>query len=135
MKSAIACSLGSLGYRIKLLTETDAPWFSISVYLFSQAEICAGIICSCMPILAALFRTTTSRKFHFPSLRYFPSWFASRGSRSSRRPFASDKSVSADRLRPDGSLDHGNRSYVELENGTRFMPNNAVMVTKGVEVF
>lgn len=135
INSAIACSLGSLGYRVRLLTITDTTWFGPSVYLFSQAEMSAGIICSCMPILAALFRTTTPRKFHFSSL--FPSsWFQSRGSHGSRRPFALGKSASADRLHRDKSTDQDSKNNMELEHGTGFVqPKNAIMVTRGVEIF
>lgn len=34
--SAVICSLGSLGYRVKLLKIKDQPWFSVSIYIFRQ---------------------------------------------------------------------------------------------------
>lgn len=36
LPSAIICSLGSLGYRIKLLRIKDFTWFSVSIYIFRQ---------------------------------------------------------------------------------------------------
>lgn len=36
LPSAIICSLGSLGYRIKLLRIKDSTWFSVSIYIFRQ---------------------------------------------------------------------------------------------------
>ena len=88
-----------------------------------------------MPILASLFRTATPRKFQFPSLRYFTmSWFASRGSRGSRRPFQSDKSVSADKLHPGKSSEQDNSNYLELENGNYFAKSGVIHGSRGVEV-
>lgn len=124
LPSAIICSLGSLGYRIKLLRIKDFTWFSVSIYIFRQvfsllqkknkyprathavgrvgleicleikksdslslassaAEVSAGIICSCMPILASLFRGQTSASKNgflgFSSLqKYLSSRFSSR---------------------------------------------------------
>lgn len=88
-----------------------------------------------MPILAALFRTATPRKFKFPSLNYFTSsWFLSRGSRSSRWAFVSDKTVSADKLHLDQSPEQENGKYMELENGTYFVKSNRVaQASRGVE--
>ena len=133
----MTCSLGSLGYRVRLLSIADIPWYSVNVYLFSAAEISAGIICSCTPILAAFFRTTRPCKFKTRSLHYFnlPLFF-SRGSRSFRRVFTSDRTASADKLRLNQPPEQESGNYVELEDGPYFVkPNKVAQASRGVEVF
>ena len=133
--SAVACSIGSLVYRVKLLAVTDTTWFGVGVYIFSQAEISAGIICSCMLNLAALFRKRTSLKFHLSSI--FPSsWFRAFAARSLGRPLAMNKAFSADYLHRDRSTDQTSKHDIELANGAALaQPKDGIMVTRGVEIF
>lgn len=97
---AIACSLGSLAWRAKLLHTEDVTWFSVTVYNFSAAEMSAGIICSSLPILVALFRDqAAARKSRFlpSSLRSLFSRFFSRNSQQS---LIEDRNRSSETLRP-----------------------------------
>jgi hypothetical protein len=139
----VVCSLGSLSYRAQLLSSTDLTWLSLSVYIFRQAppipvnrkppfaipsnpppsaaEMSAGIICGCMPVLAPLFRDRAGKSFPFPSLRYFLSSRFS--SRSSRRPFVSDDKIRLAETPPPSkravaSEQELSGSYIELERGT-----------------
>lgn len=150
MCSAVACSLGSLSYRAELLSTRDLTWLSISIYTFRQAqalsfiptptanrsnppssaaEISAGIVCGCMPVLAPLFRDNADKRFRFPSLRYFSSRFASR---SSRRPFISDNKIrspdpSLPSERTESSEQEVSGSYMELESGTYLTKSNRTL--------
>lgn len=93
----------------------------------SAAEMSAGIICGCMPVLAALFRSRASREYRFPSLRYF-SW----------RNYSRRLIISNDKLRPPnnslhlekpptGSEQELSGSDLELESGTSVTNSNGVL--------
>ena len=118
-----------------MLNETDMTWFAVPVYILFEAGIFAGIICSCLPIIATLFRRSSPHKLRFAFPRYNPhSWFCSRGSRSSGKAFVSDKSNSADQLQP-ASLYYKNKTEVELEKGKGLrLPDNVIRVTKGLDI-
>ncbi|KAJ8061692.1 hypothetical protein OCU04_009492 [Sclerotinia nivalis] len=73
---AVACSLASLILRYRILRTVDATvdssWLTMPIYIFFSAEVCAGIICSSAPILAALFRSDKSplnKLFRYFSVR------------------------------------------------------------------
>ena len=87
----------------------------------SAAELGAGIVCSCMPILAALYRERGPHKYHFPSFRYF-----SFTSRRSRRPLVLDETPS-NTLRPqerETSSGKETGDYMELESGILVVKSN-----------
>lgn len=132
---AIACSVSSLAYRIKLLHTTDSTWFGTRIWVLSTSEVSAGIICSCTPVLAALFRTAEPRKSRLPSFHYFrSSWFTFHGSRSSRL-FMADKSALEDNARLDRSPGSRN-DYIELQDGACSVDSqNSVKVPRSVENF
>ncbi|CAG8959265.1 hypothetical protein HYFRA_00012623 [Hymenoscyphus fraxineus] len=79
---ALACSITNLVFRVTLCEDADFAWNSISLYILSAFEICAGIICGSTPVLVALFRprkpppsrsnthlTTRNRYFRTPFSR------------------------------------------------------------------
>lgn len=82
-----------------------------------------------MPILAALFRERGSRKFHFPSLRYF-----SFTSRSFRRPFVSNE-IPSNNLRFGKQETYSAKEtgeYMELDSGIFVVKsNNNVLMDRG----
>ncbi|MCJ1250716.1 hypothetical protein MMC30_007944 [Trapelia coarctata] len=73
MTGAAACasSILTLVYRIKLLNDTDTTWDLGPVYTLSIVETTVGIMCSCMPALAAFFR------LHTPLFQSLMSMFSS----------------------------------------------------------
>lgn len=83
----------------------------------SVAEICAGIICSCMPILKALFSDRARHKSPFASLTAFLSRFNLRGI---RQPLMSEQSTSFDKLSSDpvdSHLDGKRDDSIKLKSG------------------
>ena len=94
----------------------------------SAAEVSAGIVCSCMPILAALLRERKYRKFHFPSLRYF-----SFTSRSFRRLFVSKETPSNNPSfgKQEASSGKETGEYMELDSGIFVVKlNNNVLMDR-----
>jgi len=67
---ATACSIGSLVFRVKVLSSTDLMWDSVKIYIFSSAEITAGIVCACTPVCAAVFRSGKGNFFSSFAQRY-----------------------------------------------------------------
>lgn len=89
----------------------------------------AGIICSSLPILPALLRGATPKKFRFPSLRYFSFRFS-----SSRRPYLLNDTHSLNDLQAgklDSSSGHDMDGHIGLEGGTIVVePNNAALMAR-----
>lgn len=99
-------------------------WSAVRIYIFSAAEISAGIICSSTPILVALFRSNnspTKDTLRFLSLRYFGSLFT-RSSTNSKTGFGQQSgSVEKLHVTKKGSGANGNGNdlggeWIELRN-------------------
>ena len=101
------------------------------IVFFSAVEISAGIICSSLPILVALFHNHAHPKSRFP----FPKFLSSRlFSRKSRRALILDQTPSFDHLYPSKHADSAKQEagdYVQLESGSSFVKtNNATRVLR-----
>lgn len=70
---ACICSITGAVYRFKQDVSDDFTWQSIPVYSLGVAELNAGIICSCMPVVFVLFKGFSNKFLRIPSLRYFRS--------------------------------------------------------------
>ncbi|MCJ1397220.1 hypothetical protein MMC11_000412 [Xylographa trunciseda] len=61
LTGALACisSILTLAYRVQLIGDTDSTWDLAVVFTLSIVETTVGIMCSCMPALAAFVRLHT----------------------------------------------------------------------------
>lgn len=84
---ACASSIVTLVYRVKLLNDTDTTWDLGPVYTLSIVETTVGIMCSCMPALAAFFR------LHLPLFHSLRSIFSSGFRRSTGNSGSNTNSV------------------------------------------
>ena len=104
---------------------------SQSITLPSAAELSAGIICSSLPILVALFRNHAHPKSRFPFLKLLSSRLFSR---KFRRALILGQTPSSDHLYPSKHADSAKQEsgdYVQLESGSSFVKtNNATRVLR-----
>lgn len=83
---AVACTAGTTITRAQQDRTNDGTWVHLSTLIWNGAEISGGIICSCSPVIAALFRPRDSKKVSkkppsFAPLRLITQRFTSRSSR------------------------------------------------------
>jgi hypothetical protein len=96
----------------------------------SGAEISGGIICSCSPVIAALFRPHGSKKKPpFARLRLITQRFTSRSSRRLIDSGPDHRSETARRPQGDNRFEEVNCSMQQLNDGTsgaKSMPSDLV---------
>ena len=118
---ACASSIVRLIYCIKSIYTADLTYELTTVYLWTLAEICSGILCGCLPVTPAFFRYYIPRVKSNLSATY----------RELRRGHSSGNTKSS---KPGEWDPHGSfveLTYARLANGrnTGAQPNQIVTIT------